>query len=123
MNEAVLSLPTVQTSETCGIERRARVRFPSGTGVFCQAYAACADPIWWPAQVQDILLGSIGLILCRRFEVGTVLSIEVRNQASAGVLTKLVARVRHVTAQPNGGWKLGCELLIRLTSGDLEELR
>jgi hypothetical protein len=73
----------------------------------------------WPAQVRDISAFGIGLLVPRRFEPGTLLSMTLENSAQ-NVARHVVARVIHATAQNGGRWRLGCALACELSD---EELR
>ena len=99
-------------------ERRAFVRYPADVEVLCRPLGASrADS--WHARLQNISTGGVGLALERRFEVGTMLALDLAAPAPGRSRT-LMARVMHVGAQAGGEWRLGVALLRELTS---EELR
>jgi hypothetical protein len=77
------------------------------------------DP--WPARVRDLSTGSIGLLLTRRFEPGTLLVIELEKKALSLSHT-LVGRVVHATQNSNGSWQLGCTLANKIAEDDLQAL-
>jgi hypothetical protein len=95
-------------------------RRPQGIEAFCRSVAAVKDDPW-PARVRDLSAGSIGLVLTRRFEPGTLLVIELEKKAH-GLSTTLVGRVVHATAQNNGGWMVGCTLANKIAEDDLQAL-
>ncbi len=93
---------------------------PKGLEAFCRSVAAVKDDPW-PARVRDLSSGSIGLLLTRRFEPGTLLVIELEKKTHSLTHT-LVARVVHATAQNGGGWMVGCTLANRIAEDDLQAL-
>ena len=95
-------------------------RRPQGVEAFCRSVAAVKDDPW-PARVRDLSTGSIGLVLTRRFEPGTLLVIELEKKAH-GLSHTLVGRVVHATAQNNGGWMVGCTLANKIAEDDLQAL-
>jgi len=99
---------------------KAPSRRPQGIEAFCRSVAAVKDDPW-PARVRDLSAGSIGLVLTRRFEPGTLLVIELEKKAHSLSHT-LVGRVVHATAQTNGGWMIGCTLANKIAEDDLQAL-
>jgi hypothetical protein len=95
-------------------------RRPQGIEAFCRSVAAVKDDPW-PARVRDLSSGSIGLVLTRRFEPGTLLVIELEKK-TASLSHTLVGRVVHATAQNNGGWMIGCTLANKIAEDDLQAL-
>ncbi|MBY0527509.1 MAG: PilZ domain-containing protein [Gemmataceae bacterium] len=95
-------------------------RRPQGIEAFCRSVAAVKDDPW-PARVRDLSSGSIGLVLTRRFEPGTLLVIELEKK-TASLSHTLVGRVVHATAQTNGGWMIGCTLANKIAEDDLQAL-
>jgi hypothetical protein len=75
----------------------------------------------WPATITDISLGGLALVLGRRFEPGTVLSLECfgtdRDQPSA-----LLLRVKYAKPQDFGHWLVGGAFLEPLTCEELQAL-
>jgi hypothetical protein len=99
-------------------ERRASVRYPCDLETACQPLAeATADA--WPARALDLSAGGAALVLFRRFEPGTMLSVRLESP-DGEVARTLFLRVVHATPQLDGSWRLGCAL-----AGELgqEELR
>ena len=101
-------------------ERRAWVRYACNQAAFCRSLAP-EEYFLWTARARDISRGGISLIVSNRFEPGTILAVELlsTNQASSHAAQ---VRVIHVTAQPAGGWQLGCEFLERLSEDTLPKL-
>jgi hypothetical protein len=102
-------------------ERRAAVRYPCDQDTFCQPIAARKGDDWrWPARIRDISLHGVGLLLSRRFEVGTILVIEL--QGTAKVCERMmIARVAHATPH-EGEWVMGCQFINPLSEDELKEL-
>lgn len=97
-------------------------RFPCNLETSCQPVAARhdGDPTW-SATIQDVSAGGVGLVVTRRFERGTGLSIEV--PASGDEPSNvLLARVAHVGALPDRKWLLGCTLISELSDDELQRL-
>jgi hypothetical protein len=75
----------------------------------------------WPATILDISRGGFQLLLSRRFEQGTLLVVDVHDDA--GQATRmLVARVARVTSLTRGRWIHGCSFSVPLTVEDLQSL-
>lgn len=97
-------------------------RKPVGLEAYCRSVASVKDDPW-PARVRDLSSGSIGLLLTRRFEPGTLLVIELEKKKQDQSLSHtLVGRVVHATQNTNGGWMLGCTLANKIAEDDLQEL-
>jgi hypothetical protein len=77
---------------------------------------------------QDLSAGGIGFLLHRRFDLDTLLTIELQrprrdfrhSESSVATWGRLSARVLHAIPQPDGHWRLGCALVHALSE---EELR
>lgn len=107
------------TAKRAPVDGRPTGRKPQGIEAFCRSVAAVKDDPW-PARVRDLSSGSIGLILTRRFEPGTLLVIELEKK-TANLSHTLVGRVVHATAQTNG-WMIGCTLANKIAEDDLQAL-
>jgi hypothetical protein len=107
------------TAKKGSLDGKAGSRRPQGVEAFCRSVAAVKDDPW-PARVRDLSSGSIGLVLTRRFEPGTLLVIELEKKA-ANLSHTLVGRVVHATAQTNG-WMIGCTLANKIAEDDLQAL-
>jgi len=107
------------TVKRSSVDGRAPSRRPQGIEAFCRSVAAVKDDPW-PARVRDLSSGSIGLVLTRRFEPGTLLVIELEKK-TANLSHTLVGRVVHATAQTNG-WMIGCTLANKIAEDDLQAL-
>jgi hypothetical protein len=104
-------------------ERRAWVRYASDQETFCQPRTVRGeDELWWQGRVHNLSAGGIGLILSRRFEPGTVLTIEVQDSPARSAL-QLLGRVIHATVRPGAGWLVGCEFAQELDDDELRSLR
>ena len=72
-----------ETSSPAGSERRAWVRHPLGVGTYAAVDTAVHSggggdtEELWPLVVRDVSAGGIGVLLARRFELGTELPIEL----------------------------------------------
>jgi hypothetical protein len=102
-------------------ERRAWVRYPCDLNTACRPLAG-AHGLQWPGEVRNLSAGGIAVRLARRFEVGTVLTIDVQGRDES-ILRTLFARVIHVMLQNDGIWLLGCAFTNPLSEEDLKVLR
>ena len=68
----------VMESSNSNHQRVARIRYPSDLVGSCRAIYLDGE-LYWPAQVRAISFGGALLLLDRRFDTGTVLSLELDN--------------------------------------------
>jgi serine/threonine protein kinase len=120
-------LPASAVTPGLGIERRAWVRHAldvGSCGVIDRAIYGGGGPEseeFWPLVIRDVSNGGVGVLLARRFEPGTELSIEF--SAGPGMdPRRLSARVVRVVAERDGHWLHGCAFPEKLTDDALEEL-
>jgi hypothetical protein len=86
----------------------------------CQPLAAQLDlRLLWRGKVRDLSAGGLGLVLGRRFEVGTVLLVEV-GDTEGRPPQRLIARVVHTKALAEGRWLVGGAFLSRLGAEKLQ---
>jgi hypothetical protein len=114
------TIPQTETKTLSPAERRAWVRFPCDLETACQPLAG-THGLQWPGKICNLSRGGVALALARRFEVGTVLAIDVQGKAAESV-TSVLARVVHVKLQSDGGWLLGCAFTKPLSEDDLKML-
>lgn len=108
-------IPTEPLPLPGSADRRCWVRHPLTVGGAGGAGVLPTDPFsaeWWPVAVQDLSAGGVGFLLARRYEVGTVLMIEL--PTASGRLTLSVQVVR-VTPSEFGHWAYGCAFARPLT--------
>lgn len=70
----------------------------------------------WGAVVQDISSHGVGLSLCYPFRPGTYLVVDLQGERPRSLL----ARVIHVEDQRDGTWRVGCELIKKLTDSEVD---
>jgi hypothetical protein len=87
---------------------------PSGLETACQPVSARGEEAW-PATIHDISRTGIALVLDRRFERGTLLSVQLENKARSFGRT-IFARVVHIQLQEDKAWLHGCAF-----AGELDE--
>lgn len=114
---AAATVPPVPT-EGQG-ERRVAVRYHSTLKGCCQTLSVQRESSW-QATVRNVSASGIGLILERRFERGVLLTVELNDRDGHPHL--ILARVRHATALPEGGWLIGCSLLDPLSEDEIRLL-
>jgi PilZ domain len=103
---------TQPTNSSQANERRTYVRH------FCDI-GAVVDA--WPARIQDISRGGAKVVLSRRYEVGTVLKLEVFVPSNES-LYMLLVKVVHIVQEPTGSWRLGCAFVQEITDEEMQEL-
>jgi hypothetical protein len=111
-----------QSSGSSGAERRASVRYPCSTESFstdnsCRPITARKNEAW-SAVVRDVSTGGVGIVVNRRFEPGTLLSVELQD-AEQTVNRTLLVRVVRVLRDGDDQWLLGCAFTNKLTDADL----
>lgn len=112
----------LSASKPTGSERRASVRYPCSEESFsadnsCRPITAHRNESW-SATVRDLSTGGVGIVVNRRFEPGTLLSIELQD-AEQTVNRILLVRVVRVLSEDDGRWLLGCAFTAKLTEGEL----
>jgi hypothetical protein len=73
---------------------------------------------FWSAALRDLSTKGVGLTLRRRFELGTMLSIDWC-PSDLPKLPSLVVRVVRVFHMPDNTWQHGCELIGDIDSEEL----
>jgi hypothetical protein len=105
-------------------ERRAWVRYLTNQEICCQpitASTAGEREIGWVGRVRDISSGGLVLDLRRRFEPGTLLTVELPGKAKGQVRLTPV-RVVHARLAGKRQYALGCEFLSPLSQQELHAL-
>ena len=100
------------SSPSSGIEQRAFVRH------FCDM-GAVVDA--WPARIENISRGGVKILVGRRFEVGTVIKLELHVPGEDEFYLLLVKVVR-IAEESNGGWGLGCAFVREITEEEIQKL-
>jgi len=107
------------TKPTAKAERRVWVRYPCERDGFCQPLVG-SGALQWAAKIEELSSGGLALVVERRFEPGTLLSIEMQQQADT--IRTFLARVVHIKNKSSGRWLLGCSLARELNEEDLKGL-
>lgn len=108
-----------------GSDRRAFVRHPIGVGTFgsvdTAVYGGSGETEeLWPLVVRDLSAGGIGVLLARRFELGTELTIELSTGPDEP--RRLATRVVRIVPESVGHWVHGCAFRNPLTEEELDAL-
>ncbi len=93
-------------------DRRAATRFTSAKECPCQALSSEKD-VRWAAEVKDVSADGIGLLMNRRFEPRTVLTLEIPAKDHAAA-HRLLIRVVRVQPMAKRRWLVGCVFAMRL---------
>jgi hypothetical protein len=100
--------------------RRAYVRHPCDLDTACHPIAFQRE-MQWSGRVLNVSLGGVGLVINRRFEVGTLLAVELQCGSQAPSLT-LLARVVHTKPGGAGSWVAGCSFLNPLSEDEVQAI-
>src|SRR5262249_44027747 len=105
-----------------GAERRASIRYPCSEESFsvdnsCRPLTTRKSDAW-SASVRDLSTGGVGIVVNRRFEPGTLLSVELQD-AEQTINRNLLVRVVRVISEGEGRWLLGCAFTNKLSDADL----
>lgn len=112
--------PDSASSDLSVEDRRAQVRYPCELDGSCSPITADRATLW-TGKIRDISRGGIGVVLSRRFELGTLLNIEIQEPDGTSSGTVL-ARVVHVTPHSSGGWVIGCCFTNELDEDEVKSL-
>lgn len=109
------------------VENRAWVRYPCHKETKCDIQVSIHHEEieakdTWPATLQDLSVKGVGLLMQRRFELKTMLSLllESRNRSVSRNLEMQVVRVQK--SRDGKGWLLGARFLTPLTKEELQRL-
>jgi serine/threonine protein kinase len=125
-NELQRGSPLRKRPSGHGSNRRGAVRFDCALTTKCTINVSVhpeeSEHVGtWDARVCDLSIGGIGLLLTRRFEPGSVLTVDLSAGDSA---TKLTRQLRIVRVEPvaGHGWFLGAILMEKLSKEELRQL-
>ncbi len=107
---------------SAGSERRAAVRYPCSPENFspdnsCRPITARKNEAW-TATVHDVSTSGVGIVVNRRFEPGTLLSVELQDVEQT-VNRNLLVRVVRLTRGEGDSWLLGCAFTSKLSESEL----
>lgn len=114
------SLFQPESSTDTLVERRAAVRYACDLDSRCRRFAS-GERDFWAGQILNISTCGMGLLVCRKFEVGTLLGITVETTNPVAIHTYM-ARVANVRAESPNSWIIGCAFTTRLSEEELESL-
>ena len=120
MSEAMPADDLHITNTLLEIDRRGCDRYPC---LRRPAVRLLAKPSFqsYHAVVRDISFRSIGLLVEKPFDIGTILAIQMRSR-HAGFSGILSAQVQHATQQADGTWLMGCTLSRSLTDDEIFQM-
>jgi hypothetical protein len=91
------------------LDRRFTIRYKSSLTGRCAAVGG-GEGEGWPARLKDVSVNGIALLLRRRFEPKTILSLEVGRETGRPVQNYTIRVVRNKDTG-NGLWLIGCTFL------------
>ena len=107
------------------VERRAAVRHLVALPGSCAIDTSAHDRERiedWPAVVRDLSVSGMGLILARRFELGTLFCVEVTAEDESAPPRKHLVRVCRILSESQGHWFHGCALVDTMQEEHLSTL-
>lgn len=108
---------------TSQAERRASIRFPSRLKAPCRLLSAIEEGPWW-APVRNISPEGVGLTVDRKFEPGTILTMQLPTRARNSFGEPKLLRVRHTQLRlGHEWWELGGAFHRALAKEELEVLK
>src|SRR5216683_2926684 len=118
---AMMDLTSLEgLGQLASTERRIYPRHRYVRKAICQLQAGPPDYVWMMGDSQDISVAGIGFVLHRRFDPGTLLTVDLERPKRDSWGT-LQARVMRSTPQLNGHWMLGCALVPALSEEELQK--
>lgn len=106
----------VVTPEEEPPDLRQERRFPAATAAVCRP--VLNGTRFWPSKIRDVSATGVCLELDRRYEPGTLLTVEVGDEGTNGH----VAVVRWVNQTAANRWNVGCAFTRRLSNGELSAI-
>jgi hypothetical protein len=112
-----LPLTPTQEADKAAEERRVWLRYAAQRNVRCGEAHDTTDA-GAMGVIRDLSRGGVQIVAARRFEPGTLLSVELPALGEQGTLTVLACVVR---AQPHGDseWAMGCRFSCQLNEDQL----
>jgi hypothetical protein len=99
---------------------RAWVRYPPRQETPCHLLTLTENERW-PARVQNLSTGGVGLHLKERIDIGRFVLVELTS--ASGLFSRLLlTRVVHLSGAPDGGCLLGGEFIGELPESELRFL-
>jgi hypothetical protein len=100
------SVPILSTVPELTNDRRGSHRQNCTVQGRCQPVTALEAGNNWPIQARDISERGVAIVVCRRFEPGTLLAVNLTDQSQSEISMPL-ARVQRVVSSGTA-WLLGC---------------
>jgi CheY-like chemotaxis protein len=121
---SVIAKPVLLHAEAAappGSERRSGVRYRCRLEGACHPIGSFPTQERWPGLLQDISLAGARVLLPRRFEVGTLLAVDLPDR-DGEYTRRLLARVGRLASSVEGQWELGGNFTTPLTEDELRAL-
>jgi PilZ domain len=97
-------------------ERRVWVRYPAAVATHCDTNGPGTPPL--AVHIRDVSPQGISLQLGRQLKPGDLVNIDLPGRDGRRP-TRVLAYVKHATAQASGGWVVGCVFAAELDEADL----
>jgi hypothetical protein len=114
------SRPADRVATPAARNRRKAERHPCNLVAWWRRLASPAEELC-TAGVWDISYEGVGLATASQLQCGDVLLVMLQDRRGR-FSPPLLARVRRVTTQPDGGWATGCTFVTKLGEGQLGAL-
>jgi hypothetical protein len=100
-------------------DRRQAPRYSANRMAACSPLAERETKVH--VRVHDMSANGIGLLSTRRFELGTMLLLQIEEGGNS-LPPLIIGRVMHVCAQADGTWLVGCALTRAFEQSDIRDL-
>jgi len=119
-SELVLQMTPPPLPDVRGDERRAYVRYLCHLDGTCQPAGQPTTGESWSGKLRDISATGVKILINRRFEVGTLLALELP-RPGWDASRMLLCRVVRVSKEPVGhDWEVGCVLDRELSDDEVQ---
>jgi CheY-like chemotaxis protein len=116
------ALPSTDAEELIEVERRAEPRYSCRLEALCRPVGQSAPWAWNSSRLEEISFSGLRMHLARRFELGTLLILELPG-SGADSAHRFLARAIRAGAAAEGGWTLDCVFTGRLSEAELHALK
>jgi serine/threonine protein kinase len=115
-----------EAGKSAWLERRSALRLDHSLRTICTIHDSVHPDVpeclsKWHATVQNLSLAGIGLLLSRRFEPGSILTVDLANR-SGDIKSSRPMRIAWVAPDEEEGWLVGGTLIEAISQDELRHL-